>query len=1719
MSAPDSTTTSTRNLHLKLKNLRERLIDLSLRNRLLNFRDVGSQTLPLCPCDPARIYDLLVSKERTLEIEGSLTPEEPNEDKSNGSAESAGPVKRPAIVFDGDDTTEDLEVGILRSRDSAMKTEARTNSLYRKYRECLDAFGSNLCYVALGFLEWTDTRRDSEEKLYAPLILVPVTMGREKRRPEDASSELMLDLQPRRGRPRKKPTVPFASAYRFTVSYDGEDVSDNVALRLKLASLPGGPALPEFDGDEDDLDLDRYFDTVERMLKRLPAEVVGGWKVVRAARLAFFASAKEAMYRDLDPVLWPKTQLIKQEWVRSALDGRERDADQAITDKELNEVMHVTPIPTVVPSDSSQMKAITRVVGHYQSLVIQGPPGTGKSQTITNLIAATLAAGRSVLFVAEKMAALSVVRERLEEAGLGRYCLELHSAKATPKQVLEQFRQRLVHRPKASPLALQHSANMQRMNLHRNALANYGEAIESTRDALGVSFQAAVWREAQAELQLGRSLEDKKQVASAVPALDAETDPSFESLDALHGALKVASRCVADGVNLAAAPWKGTRPKVYPNTSMEQGIRDALIRTRNLTQQWAEAEARMPLPDQWKHMPIGHWLVVAAEFRSNESPPVLPAAICSRVAENVDQVASYRSYVSAMQAWSRHAAPEARALSEKAMITDDTILAAMKAAGQLQGAMIARFSTDTLGDLIEANKRIEWLKNALRKRCDDLNQLKTLLHLPVRSEVYADGNKLALAAQKVASLPPVVWRVFESSLLRPSVQQHYEQALEHTRTLVKERDDLQKHLRMSFMPDDELWMTLSADLKSTEKSWFKWLPGTKSYKFRQRFRAYFQQMPAKEGDSIAIMDRGCAWRKRVADFAADVDLRAILGSAFSGIETDWLNFAAALKFLREWADQYDGAATLALIEHKDECANNVLNITRLSAEVLKCHASIMDTARVLYRQDETTLSHLSEQALQVDTETQASEAAGLLEAIQLLEFPKATLTRSVSSLGQVALELRTHKSEVIGLVADDAFLGALHKGMIGTDVAIISAAIDWIDGLLQTSVLPQAVKLWVLAEHAEERVSEVANALSDVLKSISESRQSMTSLADFVHISSPDALLSADNSKHTSVDLVEIVEKALSSIHVLGPWYQLCESEDEIVKTGGAEVWDWCQQLELSATGVEAAANLAFWSRVVADFMKFHPDLQYFHRQKLEEHRAEFAKLDKNVGNHLRHEIDRAVFKDAASTPQGKRTGSTKEYTEMGLLANEAGKKKRHVPVRRLLKQSANALKHLMPCWMMGPQAVAQFLEPEHIEFDLLVIDEASQVRPEDALGALARAKQIVIVGDSKQMPPTDVFRAIGASDDDEIEDDDGELVDVGGPAAGLDSILDLYQAQLPSEMLCWHYRSQHQQLIAYSNEQFYGGELIVPPSRWHDTEDLGVRRHYIEKGRLQNRKNVGEVEKVIELMSEHVLRQFALARGRESLGVVAMNSDQQSLIAEHWEAACKADANLDEAQNELSKKAKIFIRNLENVQGDERDVIIISTTYAKSGADGQMYQRFGPINKPGGWRRLNVLFTRARKRIHLVTSLHHTEVLPADNAADSGRNHLRRYLQFAENGHLPDSGTGIIKNAPDSDFEVSVSQQIASMGYQLHFQVGVQGFFIDIGVLHPDGNRYMCGIECDGAAYHSHPLARDRDRIRQEILETRGWNIYRIWSTDWYRNRTIEVERLRSHLAKVGRV
>ncbi len=447
---------------------------------------------------------------------------------------------------------------------------------------------------------------------------------------------------------------------------------------------------------------------------------------------------------------------------------------------------------------------------------------------------------------------------------------------------------------------------------------------------------------------------------------------------------------------------------------------------------------------------------------------------------------------------------------------------------------------------------------------------------------------------------------------------------------------------------------------------------------------------------------------------------------------------------------------------------------------------------------------------------------------------------------------------------------------------------------------------------------------------------------------------------------------------------------------------------------------------------------------------------------------------------------------QLGVLRREFQKKSRHLPVRKLMDKAGNAIQSIKPVFMMSPLSIAKYVPPDSLSFDIVVFDEASQVRPVEAMGAILRASQSVVVGDSRQLPPTSFFDRAGG-------DLDGEQSET----ADLESILGLFCAQgAPERWLRRHYRSRHESLITVSNHEFYDNRLIVFPSPDGGKRESGLSFQH-DPANLYEKDgvNVEEARKIAAAVMEHARKDADL-----TLGAVAFNLKQARRVEDELEILRRRNPSFDATFFTRHTNEPFFVKNLENVQGDERDVILISVGYGKLGG-GILRMNFGPLNKDGGERRLNVLITRARRRCVVYSNFLAAD-LDLRRSKARGVEALKTFLEYADKGIL---------NVPhasgreaDSPFEAAVARVLRARGHQIEEQVGSAGFFIDLAVVDPNRpGRYMLGIECDGAKYHSARSARDRDRLRQQVLEGLGWSIHRVWSTDWFRNRERELSRI----------
>lgn len=511
---------------------------------------------------------------------------------------------------------------------------------------------------------------------------------------------------------------------------------------------------------------------------------------------------------------------------------------------------------------------------------------------------------------------------------------------------------------------------------------------------------------------------------------------------------------------------------------------------------------------------------------------------------------------------------------------------------------------------------------------------------------------------------------------------------------------------------------------------------------------------------------------------------------------------------------------------------------------------------------------------------------------------------------------------------------------------------------------------------------------------------------------------------------------------------------------------------------------------------------------------------DKHIGMFRGDEHTRTVreFSDVdrqhlAATPYrirrliAERIVGTRERhpSQSDLLKKQAVLKRKLKPIRELFTQAPQLLTALKPCWAMSPLVVSQLL-PATKCFDVVIFDEASQVAPADAVGALMRADRAVVAGDSKQLPPTRFF-ASGETDDeeDEVEDEEIDL----SVTSGVQSVLELMCAVLPvpkgQQTLRWHYRSKDERLIAFSNSQelLYRGSLVTFPG----VTDEEVITHHLVPFTPTGIKHKGtlpeEVEKVVELVTAH-----AHTHRDRSLGVIALGSPHANAIEESLRLARRDDRTLDAFMDaEVGQgRERFFTKNLERVQGDERDAIILTLGYGRA-PDGRMRYTFGPLNGDGGERRLNVAVTRARRSMTVVSSFPSNEMDP-DSLKSDGAKMLRGYLAFVESGGA-DLGPHDRPTVTLNPFEQDVLTHLTERGITLHPQYGCSGYWIDFAAQHPDlPGRYVLAIETDGARYHSSPTARDRDRLRQDHLERLGWRFHRIWSTDWFYRREEEIER-----------
>lgn len=1497
--------------------------------------------------------------------------------------------------------------------------------------------GINILYLALGFLTWFEDK-SSEVKREAPLILLPVELIRNER------------------------------SSTFDLKCREDDIATNLPLKERLLQ-DFGITLPDIDETED-WSPSAYFEQVAEAVKGKAKWVIE----TDALQLGFFSFAKLLMLRDLDPANWSEGALTDNELIRGLLvDAFETDEPLFGPDDRLDELLAPADIIQVVDADASQTKVIEEV-RRGSNLIVQGPPGTGKSQTITNIIAAAVHDGKTVLFMAEKMAALSVVHNRLVHSRLRDICIELHSRNANKKALAQELSRSLAagHRiPAVAPTPDRLRQVRDHLNELEGVLHGSLEGVDYTpfmaiaeiTKLIGLQSPAPTLKldgvERLSQVNRKRVSENIAKFVRAVETSGPESEHPFKGVQALdlqptdlqrlsnelETAIEALDEVQSAGVLFAAAVG-GIPPKAlgnfdefipdlallgkapadaedYVSTLFDRCRDERFLRGLNSGVDWKRTRDTLSdvfVASAW-NAPVEHLLAPLANGKTQ---------LFTRLGQK------YQGAVAELRDLMKH-----DVVSKQALVLGDSV----RVVGEYMPGELSTQRSEV--QLSNWSRELEKPLTKSEEYAGELADTFAILGIDDPKDtdtVMALKGVLQLLAEEPEGAAEYATAFFEG-LSDDNLAEG----------LTAGHDWAQTKSRLGASFNDDAWESnvdhLREDFARGKASFLARLGGAYKRSSVELALLLRGELPKSASERLTLVEAlRDTHRKRARLSEYQTGLEAILKNRWRGERTD---FEKALK-AAVWIDAIKSKGLFGSAENLLRARNEIKDPGRLATMVEEYLQS---------GSDGTGRTEVRHWAIQCLLYTQSKR--------QTLERDEAVLKDTLAA--------NWHGEE--------------------TDFGAVLKVVDWLTEVRERGVI-EAPEILANALRTVTAPLVVVEQTSELVKRSEEVVQQVVSRASFdmeavgLSVSVKDAPIDALRSRFASM---------LKEIARYGEWAQLGNCIKNVERDGLTDLLKAVREGSIDLQRAETEFNYTCAEARWKYALSVRPGL------------SELASLDRHELVEIFHELERTRIKDVQALILSRHFDQLPRGSvgEMAIIRGEIARKRGHKPIRWMMRNAGSMLQRIKPVFLMSPISIAQFLPPGSIDFDLLVIDEASQIRPEDALGAIARARQIVVVGDQKQLPPTSFFdRLTDNINPDEEEDDEAEVQ--GATATDMESILTLCEARgLRQRMLEWHYRSRDPSLIRVSNAEFYQDSLVLPPSPLQLDENYGLKFQrvngvYSSKSKGSGRVGTNKIEAqaVVAAMAKHAREWPDL-----SLGVATFSKSQSDMVTELLEHARRLDTVLDAFLRE-GQVEDVFVKNIENVQGDERDVILISVGYGPNEPGGRLASmNFGPVNGEGGERRLNVLFSRARMRCEVFASFEPGDIDPA-RTMRQGPRVLKRFLEFAKSGQIEEHApTGL---DADSPFEEDVAGVIRELGFDADLQVGSAGFRIDLGVRHADRpGQYLVAVECDGATYHSALWARERDRLRQDVLEGLGWRFHRIWSTDWFYRRQQEIARLQAAL------
>ena len=1482
-------------------------------------------------------------------------------------------------------------------------------SVLEKGRSFQRETGVNVLHAVFGLLEWKDI--NEKKNFVSPLILLEIQLEKKS----------------------------FARGPEFKI-LGVDSIQINTTLNQKFLT-EHNIELPQLTGQ-----------SIEEYLQEVADKAPKGWhwNVRREVALGIFPSSKIAMYNDLDP---SKRNISASKIVAKLLatSGTGDGSYAEVYETDDPDVARKVPY-LVLDADASQYSSLVDA-SNGEDISIEGPPGSGKSQTIVNLIAAALAEEKKVLFVAEKLTALDVVKNRLDAVELGEFILPLQANKGSREKVYESLNDRLSLRKSSTEYLKLHELKQGDLHRRRSVLQGYLDTLGTDFGKTGYTvFQIIGHAIATDSIRKNLPREIKR------ISLEDSENTTLQEIENIYEDAKIyADRLKA----LSHMPklWMASNAPILSINDAED-LGDSAIFLNEKLPLFKENINNSPLikfivddPFNEDYSSILQEFSELAEISSGINSEVFGVLIDQKIRKRIEDVCKDIQQLELVKT-------ELNSEFEDADIEKNIDL--------IQQAMTFAENNGNVISSKKHNKKIEQIQDRLLETEDLVFETSKLPKMwTERSGVTISGLKDD--SKSLASYPDYIreLRVFDENLEAYSLGQEIKQT---KKKIIEELDRIK--LTLSLANDHKVTdlNNIANELKNAGPLKFI----SKSYKYAKNL--YIQKLGGRSDVSpvqmVANIENYISWLNRKATFENDDRFTNLFKDIFCGINTEDKKLSLAVQFYEMCQSIASGDKKLQKSLEESTTINKVVKFSQLENApnyTLRKLRTIIEEKDEILKNEKLNLKQ-AKTFLKYFNNVDKIKLDELIDENNLISSAQKIISK-ISSSGM---------DELIG----DRFKGTK------TDYKSLLKECELAKNISNKRNSEYIFDL-IINPKEENNLSLLLPLINEFKLQLDEIKSSIFELCDKLKLSDEW------NSPAFLLENLDVLSEAGKDPNSLLERAQLRRSEEQLRSQGFNDLVDWVLKqdddfdIDLLPDITKA---IIFKSMADTCFANFSNTLSGYDGQDFSRIRSEIKEKDKELIKSSR-QAARDIIVNSANPPRGNSVGLKSSYTDMSLIYNEISKKSNRKGVRELTRRAGAALIELKPCWMMSPLAVAQYLH-ENVEFDLVVIDEASQMTPENAIGALSRAKQAIIVGDTKQLPPTTFFQKIlDESDTDEDLREDSE------------SILDLANiAFMPVRQLRWHYRSRHSALIEFSNQMMYKGELTIFPNAFETHPDLGVKLVEVD-GFYNARRNEIEAREVVKAAVHHMEN-----NAKYSLGICTMNTDQKDLILEEFEREHdrnpKVRAYINKWEQENDSLECFFIKNIETIQGDERDYIFISTLYGPEPNSKKVLQRFTSVNTAQGHRRLNVLLSRAKRKMVTFTSMVPSDII-VEGAKNFGVRMFRDWLEYSKTGKV--SKFQKTDGVTESPFEDFVAKQIELLGCEVVPQVGVAGFRIDLGVKHPNWPYgFLLAVECDGATYHSSKSSRDRDRLRQEVLEGLGWTFHRIWSTDWFKNPQAEIRLLK---------